>query len=1183
MKRLRTLASVLTGLAVLLALAGPSEATWVKVYNSQEDEDVQGSTTDDQTPWGEIGGQGITSWYFIAAPPDARIDRLSVYVADAVGVPDWPGWNWHYRIKIGRTAVSAISTTPDSQVSGGYTTVHDSWDPAEDLTAWPLWRDIDLQTPYTMSSAEKYIIKFQYVSGGDGDPNDDNYWLSTGDYITHDAYADNSGGTVSTSRYLPRLELWANRANLSVYTLYVSPSTLWSHELVHVTVDIWNRSDVDVTTPFDVALKYRSVGDAFWMDAADPAEVTGVNAMRHATASWHWGPPSTGCYEFEVEADVNHEIDETAEDDNFLSYLPGSYSYRVYGESDTPIKTLILTDSWRWSDVGYFPSEVSAVMADLDYLAQNDPRGPGVVVNIADFESTTDLIQRRNDWVANFGTLTTKLNTNAYVAQIDKLIENLHEYSYPSLKYVIIAGSHEVVPMYVRTDEWPGDDTEYTWAGTNYDPNTDMYHLYRTSSPGNYLTDATYADLAYRDYGWHPELTRELAVGRLVETPGQIGGIIDNYLALPNAVNPMEDLACIGSVDFTDGARKANENLSDCGFTADTTLIANGFDSTLVPPKMEAKDDLVYIGGHGNYNLMKTRASPYDAFMAGDHATFGDTWAIDMLPTAVVIAAGCHNGALLPNKTYHAPDLGGTSYHDFPEEFADIGAIAYLGSTGFTWITTGDLANDASTGFSEELCATTVRKYAGGVTIGEAYRRAANAYYNLHKNALRVADKKVLGIHQLYGMPGYEATAGTCGGQGYSFGDTMWTQNGDIVMVETTLTVDSWTLDPSGVVVIPGADYTGGPDTPVLPVLLYTEPGPVPPGTCVKSAFFLFAAPPSQSTDLMNVVPTTGVGNASTSIPPQTFYYPDFYPPVQCSGYVTPNVGGVDAEVGMVIHPVQYNPMTGATRVWEQMLLVIEYDMTQIPFCDNFSGGDLGKWQTTELGAASVEVDHLDGVSPPYSLKIVGASAQGDRVKVESYPIAIDFAKPYRIQCMFKYSSFHWDRFLIFGHVRLLLDYPYMALKYDPVGDNSFVGNSIGPAFNSYAAADNWVPISVTVDPQVREYTIQINDVLVGTVSYQATVEPSATIWFEDNGSVDNFLNASYDDFLVMGSHVPVLASDFDHDGDADLDDFANHFVACMTGPGVQTTLDCQACDLDGDEDVDVDDFAMFAADFGGP
>jgi hypothetical protein len=199
MKRLRRLASVSTGLLVLLALACPGEAAWVKVYNSQEDEDVQGSTTDDLSPWGEIVGQGITSWYFIAAPPDATIDRLSVYVSGATGVPAWSGWGWQYRIKIGRTAVSAISTTPDSQVSGGYTTVHDGWDPAEDLTGWPLWRDIDLQAPYTMSSAEKYIIKFQYVSGGGGDPDDDNYWLSTGDYITHNAYADNSGGSVSTS------------------------------------------------------------------------------------------------------------------------------------------------------------------------------------------------------------------------------------------------------------------------------------------------------------------------------------------------------------------------------------------------------------------------------------------------------------------------------------------------------------------------------------------------------------------------------------------------------------------------------------------------------------------------------------------------------------------------------------------------------------------------------------------------------------------------------------------------------------------------------------------------------------------------------------------------------------------------------------------------------------------------
>jgi LmbE family N-acetylglucosaminyl deacetylase len=58
---------------------------------------------------------------------------------------------------------------------------------------------------------------------------------------------------------------------------------------------------------------------------------------------------------------------------------------------------------------------------------------------------------------------------------------------------------------------------------------------------------------------------------------------------------------------------------------------------------------------------------------------------------------------------------------------------------------------------------------------------------------------------------------------------------------------------------------------------------------------------------------------------------------------------------------------------------------------------------------------------------------------------------------------------------------------------------------------------------------------------------------------------------------------DVDHDGDVDAEDFAD-FQACMTAPGVPTTVQCQeAHDNDGDADVDLEDFATLQVLFGGP
>jgi len=1176
------------GLMVTVGLSTRTDATWVKEYDSQEDETLIGGTRVDLSPWGEANGFGISSWYFIAEAPDAKIERVSLYVHNVAGMPN--AYDWGYRIKIGPTTDTEITDDPDSQVSV-YTTVHNGWNPATTLVA-PGWHDVDLQTPYLMSSSSNYILKFEYLGDSNPLPNQDNYWLTTGDRLDHDCYAQIWGdGLTHRLDYLARVRLYGDRADLKAWILKVTPDALWSDQYVHFTLDYQNTSDAEVTEYYDVVLKYKGEHDLDWTTIDSPREVQGHPARQWKSLTWVWLPPSAGFYFFQVKLDVNDEVFETDEDNNELPWVAGSY--RVKDRPSPPIKTLILTDSGMMVHRGYLQADVDDLMDDLDYLAANDPRGKGAVIDISDFSTDSDIIHTRDQqWDANMGVrLETKPGTNAYVDALDWLIEGRHHYEYPDLVRVIIVGSHEIIPMHVHTDEvGDGGYNEMNWS-TNYDADTDMRLLYEVPAPGNYLTDAKYADLEWVDQSDESNLTRELAVGRLIETPTQISAIIDNYFAV-NGLNPMDDIACIGSFEFKDGAYRAAAALSDYGYTVDTTLIGDSFASTQVPTKMEAKDDLIYIGGHGGMTSIATDAwrdasdilHVDDEFMAGDHASRGDTNDLDSLPTAVIVSAGCHNGTIMPNKTYHEPDPGGTQYHDYPEEFASTGAIAYLGATGYTWISYPDGGpNDTDTLWSEVLCSDIVDKFAQGWTIGQAHRRAANEYYLNNKDELDNVDRKVLGIHQIYGIPGYKRSSlSPPPPGGFHFGNTSIQQVGNTTFVQTTLFIDDFVAAEDGVIQIAGASYTGDNDTPVLPVIRYTGPDPVPPGSCLKRAHFYGSLSVYQ--DLPNVVPTAGMAQRDTYLPAEPFVSPDFYPEVTTTAFSILNEGGQDADIGLVIHPVQYfgiDPMTGSTRVWEQMVLELEYDTTQVSFHDSFAAGDLAKWTLTQLGAAGVELDHLNAASNPYCLRIIGASAAGDRVKVESTPINIDFTKPYRIELLFQYSSFHWDRFLIFGHIRLLLDEAHLPLLYDPVGDNSFVGNTVGPVFNSYAPPDTWMSVSVNVDPAVRQYNITINDTAVGTVTYQQTVVPSATIWFEDNGSDSNYLNAHYDDFRVMGTDPLVLLGDLDHDGDIDLDDYAE-LEPCLSGPGVAVAPVCVPCDLDGDGDCDVSDFAIFAANFTG-
>jgi hypothetical protein len=188
---------------------------------------------------------------------------------------------------------------------------------------------------------------------------------------------------------------------------------------------------------------------------------------------------------------------------------------------------------------------------------------------------------------------------------------------------------------------------------------------------------------------------------------------------------------------------------------------------------------------------------------------------------------------------------------------------------------------------------------------------------------------------------------------------------------------------------------------------------------------------------------------------------------------------------------------------------------------DRFQDGNTTNWTITNSGA-TIALDNTTGNDGLGSLKVTGNAGGGQWATALGKSIPVDFTRDYTVQCAFRYDDFHWDQFFIFGHIRLLIDTPANVMLYDPVGNCSYAGSPVsGNSFQSYLAAGVFGWITVHCRPAVRQYSVFINGVRVGTVAYQPGLVPTQQFYFEDNPAGSNHLTAWYDDFSVWGFQTP--------------------------------------------------------------
>jgi len=598
--------------------------------------------------------------------------------------------------------------------------------------------------------------------------------------------------------------------------------------------------------------------------------------------------------------------------------------------SDT-VDTLILANLQRMKEIGYDAGAVNELETKIGELQSTHPDDSNMTAIFTDLgESVSPEIDAAyTAWDGNEGDV---IKTNDLVDSIDAYIESLKQGDYPNLEYVIIVGSHEVIPMKARAAD-SGEENEWAETPGHLPVHSGyLYEIYRSQEKGargHYLTDSQYGDLSFIDNGdtrgCDGELVPEIYVGRLVETPSQIAGLVDAYISNQGILS-REKMVSIASVDLLDSGTVAAEYM---GGTAD--LIQLCFSSHAVVEKMEENPGIVYLAGHSDYYRTVTCKSgeiSAGTFHAGTQAGQGSVQDISVdLPGTLIVSVGCHNGLNLGNQLYQAPD-GESQWSDFPEEFAKKEVGVFFGSTGIALGSeSGEGRSHHTVGNSERLATNILYFLLNGnnVSAGEAFKDAIN-FFVVHNEVCGDEQNRVLAIATLYGFPHYRLPSNvtiTVSGSEANLRMSTLTQNTWPIEVE----IPSWKLSERGVVTIPSVSYMDNINTPILPVISLRRL--LPTGSSFTSVSW--NQNESESITMTNDVPlpvigmpTIGTGENITLT--GTFTYTGDYPEFP---YFTTDISDVGGGrwINLQIVPVQYNQTTHITRIWTRLSFDVEYDI----------------------------------------------------------------------------------------------------------------------------------------------------------------------------------------------------------------------------------------------------------------
>ena len=345
-----------------------------------------------------------------------------------------------------------------------------------------------------------------------------------------------------------------------------------------------------------------------------------------------------------------------------------------------------------------------------------------------------------NDWDVN---RCDPLAANDVVRAIGSAVLDPIMAANPDLEYVVLVGDDSQIPFARMLDgTFVSNETQH---GLTIGPDGE---LKRALGNGYYLSDDPYGtdrgiSVADREF-----FVPTLAVGRLVESPTDIVGALDNFITYGGVLDAStaagQPKAVVTAYDFlVDGGEDVRDGLEASGFSVTSELTETWTAGTL--EDLLDGGDLAAVSLNAHFD--QSRLLPASENLAGtetDLFEVGDYQAISGLENVLIFSMGCHAGLSLS-------DVQITGANSDWAQTSALRGNGWLGNTGYGY---GDTAVVA---LSERLSAN-VATHIGTTTVGRALVTAKQEYAaSLY--TITPYDLKVLEEFTYYGLPMFSVGA----------------------------------------------------------------------------------------------------------------------------------------------------------------------------------------------------------------------------------------------------------------------------------------------------------------------------------------------------------------------------------------------------------------------------------------